>query len=49
MTSESFPVSRFCTPREMKFDAFGTSKHREGKLLSKDLFGILISTLGRFN
>ena len=36
MTSQSFPVSRFwsrgfCTPPEMKFDAFGTSKYREGK------------------
>ena len=49
MTSESFPVSCFFTPPEMKFDTFGTSKHREGKLLSKDLFAILISTLGRFN
>ena len=33
----------------MKFDAFGTSKHREGKSLSKNFFAILISTLGRFN
>ena len=30
-----FLVSRFCTPPEVKFDAFGTSKHGEGKLLSK--------------
>ena len=40
MTSQSFPVScflasRFCTPPEVKFVAFGTSKHLEGKSLSK--------------
>ena len=45
----SFLVSRFCTPPEVKFDAFGTSKHAEGKLLSKIFFATLISTLGRFN
>ena len=39
-----FLVSWFSTPPEVKFDAFGTSKHREGKSLSK-----IISTLGRFN
>ena len=33
----------------MKFDAFGTSKHGEGKSLSKNCFATLISTLGRFN
>ena len=33
----------------MKFDAFGTSKHGEGKSLSKNFFATLISTLGRFN
>ena len=34
----SFPVSlvsRFCTPPKVKFDAFGTSEHEEGKKLSK--------------
>ena len=25
-----FLVARFCTPPEVKFDAFGTSKHGEG-------------------
>ena len=53
MTSQSFLVScflvpRFCTPPEVKFDAFGTSKHGERKSLSKIFFAILISTLGRF-
>ena len=33
----------------MKFDAFGTSKHGKGKSLSKKLFAVLISTLGRFD
>ena len=33
----------------MKFDALGTSKHEEGKSLSKKNFAILISTLRRFN
>ena len=28
-----FLVSRFCTPQEVKFDTFGTSKHGEGKSL----------------
>ena len=42
-------VSRFYTPPEVKFDAFCTSKHGEGKSLSKNFFAILISTLGRFN
>ena len=42
-------VSRFCTPLEVKFDAFGTSKHGERKSLSKNFFATLISTLGRFN
>ena len=41
MTSQSFPVScflvsQFCTPLEVKFDAFGTLKHGEGKSLSKN-------------
>ena len=31
-------VSRFCTPPEVKFDAFGTSKHREWKSIWKYLF-----------
>ena len=44
-----FLVSRFCTPPEVKFDAFGSSKHAEGKSLSKNFFATLISTLGRFN
>ena len=34
---------------EVKFVAFGASKHREGKSLSKIFFAIFISTLGRFN
>ena len=42
-------VSRFYTPPEVKFDAFCTSKHGEGKSLSKNFFAILISTLGRAN
>ena len=44
-----FLVSRFCIPPEVKFDAFGTSKHEEGKSLSKTFFATLISTLGRFH
>ena len=40
ITSPSFPVS--CFP-EVKFDAFGTSKHGEGKSLSDIFFAILIS------
>ena len=44
-----FWVSRFCTPLEVKFDAFGTSKHGERKSLWKKIFATLISTLGRFN
>ena len=45
-----FLASRFCTPPEVKFDSFGTSKHGEGKSLSNFfLFALLISTLGRFN
>ena len=53
MTSQSFPVScsisRFCTPPEVKFDAFDISKLGEGKSLSKKKFAIPISSLGRFN
>ena len=30
-----FLVSRFCNPPEVKFNAFGTSKHGEGKSQSK--------------
>ena len=30
-----FLVSRLCTPPEVKFDAFGTPKHGEGKSLSQ--------------
>ena len=33
----------------MKFDAFGTSKHGEGKSLSNFFFALLIGTLGRIN
>ena len=52
--SYSFPVSgflvsQFCTPPEVKLHAFGTSKHGEGKSLSKHFFATLISTLGKFN
>ena len=39
----------FGTPPEVKFDAFGTSKHGEGKSLSKKNFATLISALERFN
>ena len=50
VTSLLFLVSRFCTPPEVKFDAFGTSKHGEGKSLSKKyIFATLISSLGRFS
>ena len=35
VTSQSFPVSRFCTPPEVEFDSFGSSEHGEGKSLSK--------------
>ena len=34
MTSQSFSVSRFCIPPEVKFHLFGTSKHGDGKSLS---------------
>ena len=40
IASVLFLVSRFCTPPKVKFDAFGTSKHGEGKLLSK-IFSLL--------
>ena len=43
-----FLVSRFCTPPKMRFDAFGSSKHMEGKLLLKHFFAILISALWGF-
>ena len=36
--SPLFLVSRFCTPPEGKFDAYGTSKHGKGKSLWKKLF-----------
>ena len=40
-------VSRFCTPPEVKFDAFqNTGKENRYR---KIIFAILISTLGRFN
>ena len=42
-------VSRFCNPPEVKFDAFGTSKHEEGNSITNFFFAILIITLGRFN
>ena len=42
-------VSRFCTPPEVKFLAFGTLKQGEGISLSKKKIAILISTLGRFD
>ena len=47
LTSQSFPVSclvsRFCTPPEVKFDAFGTSKHGKGKSLWQKLFLLYLS------
>ena len=48
VSSLLFLVSQFCTPPEVKFDAFSTSKHGEGKSLSKIFFAIHISTLRRF-
>ena len=48
--SPLFLVSRFCTPPEVKFDTFATSKHGKGKSLwKKTFFAVLISTLGRFD
>ena len=49
MTSKSFPVpcfldSRFCTPSEVEFHVFDTSKHRAGKWLSNIFFAMIIST-----
>ena len=44
-----FLVSRFCIPPEVKFDAFGTSKHGEGKSLSKNFFCYTYQHIGRFN
>ena len=44
-----FLVSRFCTPPEVKYDAFDTSKHGKGNRYRKYIFAILSSTLGRFN
>ena len=44
-----FLVSRFCTPPEMKFDAFGISKHGKGKSLSKFFLSYTYKTLRRFN
>ena len=51
MTSQSFPifcilVLRFWIPPEVKFDAFGTSKHEEGKSLSKKFFGYTYQYIG---
>ena len=43
-----FLVSRFCTPPEVKFHVFGSSKHREEKSLSNIFFAIFIITLWRF-
>ena len=34
LTSQSFPVSCFCTPQEVKFHIFVTLKHGQGKSLS---------------
>ena len=41
-----FLVSRFCSPPEVKFDAFGTSKHGEGKSLSKYFFCFTYQYIG---
>ena len=51
LTSQSFSVScflvsRFCTPPEVKFDAFDTSKHREGKSLSTKFFCYTCQQIG---
>ena len=42
-------ISWLCTPPEVKFDAFGTSKHGEGKSLSNFFCYIVIRTLEIFN
>ena len=42
-------ASRFCTPPDMKFHVFGKTEHGEGKSLTKKIFAILMSTLGRSN
>ena len=41
-------VSQFCTPPEVKFHVFGTSKDGKGKSLPNFFFAILISKLWRF-
>ena len=51
LTSQSFPVScfwcrGFVPPPEVKFDAFGTSKHGEGKSLSNFFFFFLSAHWG---
>ena len=38
VSSPLFLVSRFCTPTEVKFDAFGTSKQGKGKSLWNKTF-----------
>ena len=49
---QSFPVSCFWphglirTPPEVKFCAFGTSKHRAGKSLSKNFFCYIYQYIG---
>ena len=51
MMSQSFLlflVSQFCTPPEVKFDAFGTSKHGEGKSLLKKNFLLYLSVHDNF-
>ena len=44
-----FLVSRFCTPPEVKFDAFGASNTGKENRYRKVFFAIYISTLRRFN
>lgn len=43
-----FLVSQFCTPPEVKFHVFSTSKHGEVKLLLNIFLSILLSILWRF-
>ena len=44
-----FSLSQFCSPPEVKFQVFGTSKHGEEKPLSNVVYIVLITTLSRLN
>ena len=43
MTSQSFPVSRFCTPQEVKFHVFRYVKTRGRKIAIESFFLIFLS------